>query len=95
MEELERVNLGKFKIDDSYTISEIESGKYKILDIKDVVDLPRVVVDSDMEIKIRNGQVLKKFFDDEMVMIVNTSNEVLAIYKSKDKDFVKPYRMFV
>ena len=95
MEELDRVSLGKFKLDDSYTIDDIKNGKYKVLDIKDVVDLPIIKVDSDMEKSIRNGQVLKKFFDSKRVLIVNEFEEVLAIYEKKDEFNVKPYRMFI
>ena len=95
MEELDRVSLDKFDILDSYTLDDIKKGKYKILDIKDVVDLPRVVVDSEMEKRIRNGQVLKKFFDDDRVLILNNDDEVIAIYEKKDDVYVKPYRMFI
>lgn len=95
MEELDRVKLGKFTVDDSFTIDDIKSGNYKMLNINDVIDLPKVKVDSLMEKKIRNGQVLKKFFDGDMAFIVNQYDEVLAIYKVKDEMFVKPYRMFL
>lgn len=95
MEELERVKLGKFSIDDSYTLGDIKNGKYEILDIKDVIDLPKVVVDEQVERRIRNGQVLKRFFEYDMAVIVNRKDELLAIYQSKDDFFVKPYRMFV
>ena len=46
MEELDRVSLGKFKINDSYSLDDIKNNNYKILDLKEVVDLPKVVVDS-------------------------------------------------
>ena len=95
MDELDRVSLGKFKLDDSYTIDDIKSGKYKVLDIKDVIDLPIIKVNSEMEMRIRNGQVLKKFFDGKRVLIVNDYDEVLAIYEEKDEFNVKPYRMFI
>lgn len=95
MEELNRISLGKFKLEDSYMIDEIKSGNYKVLNIDDVLDLPKVIVDSDMEFKIRNGQVLKKFFDDDKALIVNSSGEMLAIYCIKDREYVKPYRMFI
>ena len=95
MEELDRISLGRFKLDDSYTIDDIKSGKYKVLDIKDVVNLPVVKVNSDMEKRIRNGQVLKKFFDSDRVLIMNNNDEVLAIYEKKDINNVKPYRMFI
>ena len=95
MEELERISLGKFKIEDSYTIDDIKSNCYEIIDLKDVIDLPSVVVDSKLEKKISNGQVLEKFFDSDMAMIVNEKNELLAIYQKKDDNLVKPYRMFL
>lgn len=95
MEELNRISLGKFKLEDSYMIDEIKSGNYRLLDIDDVLDLPKVIVDRGMEFKIRNGQVLKKFFDGDKALVANSSGEVLAIYCVKDREYVKPYRMFI
>ena len=95
MESLERTSLGKFRIEESYTLDDIKNNNYKVLDIKDIVDLPRIMVDKDTELRIRNGQVLKKFFDTDMAMIVNENEEVLAIYQVKDECYVKPYRMFL
>ena len=95
MEELERTSLGKFKIDDSYTIDEVKNNSYNLLDIKDVIDLPKIKVDEELEKRIMNGQVLKKFFNEDRVMILNSKDEVIAIYQKKDDFYVKPYRMFI
>ena len=95
MEELQRITLGKFKIEESYTIDDINKDNYKILDVKEVIDLPIIKVDLELEKRIRNGQVLKKFFDEEKVMILNDKDELLAIYQQKDETHVKPYRMFL
>lgn len=95
MEELTRTSLGKFNIKSSYTLNDIKNNNYKILDIKDVIDLPKIKVDSSLEKKIRNGQVLKKFFNEDKVMIINELDEVIAIYQKKDEYYVKPYRMFL
>ena len=95
MEELQRITLGKFKIEESYTIDDINKDNYKILDVKEVIDLPIIKVDLELEKRIRNGQVLKKFFDEEKVMILNDKDELLAIYQQKDETYVKPYRMFL
>ena len=95
MEDLDRISLGTFKLENSYTISDIEKGNYELLDVKDVIDLPSIIVNSDLEKKIRNGQVLRKFFEEDKVMILNESGELLAIYQKKDEDSVKPYRMFL
>lgn len=92
--ELERTRLGKFGLEDTYTLDDINSGMYSMFGLDEVIDLPKVVVDKDMEKKIRNGQVLDKFFAGDMVMIMNEDNKLLAIYKRYDGKRVKPYRMF-
>ena len=94
MIELERTRLGNFCLDDTYTLDDIRSGMYSMLSIQEVLDLPRVVIDKDKEKKIRNGQVLDKFFDNDMVMIMNEDNQLLAIYHTREDGKVKPYRMF-
>ena len=95
MVELERTKLGKFSLEDTYTLDDIRSGMYSILDINEVLDLPKVVVDKSLEKKIKNGCVLNKFFDDDMVMVMNEDNQLLAIYQAREDGMVKPYRMFV
>lgn len=92
--ELERTRLGKFGLEDTYTLDDINSGMYSMFGVDEVIDLPKVVVDRDKEKRIRNGQVLDKFFDDDMAYIMNEDNKLLAIYKKYDDKRVKPYRMF-
>jgi len=94
MVELERTKLGNFGLEDTYTLEDIRSGMYSLFDIKEVLDLQIVVVNEEYEKKIRNGQVLDKFFDNDMAMIKNKNDELLAIYKVVG-DKVKPYRMFI
>lgn len=95
MVELERTKLGKFSLEDTYTLDDIRSGMYSIFDINEALDLPKVVVNSELEKKIKNGCVLDKFFDEDMVMVMNNSNQLLAIYQLRDDGKAKPYRMFV
>lgn len=92
--ELERTRLGKFGLEDTYTLDDINSGMYSMFGVDEVIDLPKVVVDKETEKKIRNGQVLDKFFDDDMAMIMSEDDRLLAIYKDYDDKRVKPYRMF-
>ena len=94
MTELERTKLGNFSLEDTYTIDDIRSNMYSMFSIEEVLGLPKIVVDEALEKKIRNGQVLDKFFDGDMAMIMNKDNELLAIYQIKENDKVKPYRMF-
>lgn len=95
MVELERTKLGSFSLEDTYTLEDIQDGMYQLLEPVDVLDLPKVSVDKEMEKKIKNGQVLKKFFDEEMVMIMNQNDQLIAIYQKSENEFVKPYRMFL
>lgn len=95
MVELERTRLGSFGLENTYTLDDIRYGMFSMMEIRDVVNLPKLVVDKDMEKKIRNGCVLDKFFDDDMVMIMNGNDELIAIYQRKDNNKVKPYRMFL
>ena len=95
MVELERTRQGDIGLENTYTLDDIRYGMFSMMKIRDVVNLPEVVVDKDMERKIRNGQVLDKFFDDDMVMVINEDDELVAIYHGIDDNKVKPYRMFL
>lgn len=95
MIELERTKLGNFTLEDTYTIDDIRSNMYSMFSIEEVLDLPKIVVDKELEKKIRNGQVLDKFFDNDMAMIMNKDNDLLAIYQMNENNKVKPYRMFI
>ena len=93
MSALRRTKQGIFNIEDAYTLEDIENNNYKILDAKDVLKLPKVIVDKNLEFKVKNGQVLTKFFKEDKAMIINQNNELLAIYQKKDDTYVKPYKM--
>ena len=93
MTELRRIKQGIFDIEQAYTLEDIEKDNYKLLDPKDILNIPKVIVDKDLEFKIKNGQVLKRFFDSDMAMILNQNNELLAIYKKKYMEYVKPFKM--
>ena len=96
MKSLIRTSLGDFNIKDSYTLEQIDNNEYELLDPIDVLSFPKVIVDSNMENKIRNGMILDKFFNEDTAIILNKNNELLAIYKVKDNDklLVKPWKMF-
>ena len=95
MVELERTKLGEFSLENTYTLDDIRSGMYSMLKIEDVLDLPELVDDKEQEKRIRNGQVLDKFFDGDMVMVMNEDNKLLAIYQEYHDNKAKPYRMFL
>ena len=69
--------------------------KEDIIDILDVLDLPKVEVNEFLKNKIINGQILENRYDSSKVMFTY-NNELLAIYQvyNKDKLKIKPYKMF-
>ena len=94
MEELTRTKLGKFKIENCYSLEQIKNKDFKLLSILDTLDFPKIKVKKELEDKILNGQVLPAFFKEEKATIVNEKGSLLAIYMQIDNERVKPYRMF-
>ncbi len=96
MKELTRTKQGKFSIDESYTLNDIKNGNYKLLNIKDVIDIEKVVVSDDMLFKIKNGMILDKFFISDKALILDNNGNEIGIYKAYDKDSkkVKPDKIF-
>lgn len=96
MKELTRTKQGKFSIYESYTLNDIKNGNYKLLNIKDVIDIEKVVVSDDILFKIKNGMILDKFFISDKALILDNNGNEIGIYKTYDKDSkkVKPDKIF-
>ena len=96
MKELTRTKQGKFSIDESYTLNDIKNGNYKLLNIKDVIDIEKVVVSDNMLFKIKNCMILDKFFISDKALILDNNGNEIGIYKIYDKDSkkVKPDKIF-
>ena len=94
MTDLVRTRVGKFLLEDAFSISDIKAGSYALLDPREVLDLPVIMVDDFLLKKIKNGCVLPSFFSYDMVFIENSNHELVAIYQQKGDGLVKPYRMF-
>lgn len=98
MSSLRRIKQGNFKIEDCHTLDDIEKNNYEMLKIKDILpDMKEMVIDEDLEHKIRNGSIIDKTFDGDMIKIITSSGELIAIYKTQDTDPMKakPYKMII
>lgn len=93
MSKLNRTKQGKFDIKDCYTLKDIEDGNYKLLDIKDVLDLPVVEVPDSIYNKVINGNKIDNTFDYDK-FIFEKDNQIIAIYE-KDNDLLRPLHMFI
>ncbi|MDD3187774.1 MAG: tRNA pseudouridine(55) synthase TruB [Bacilli bacterium] len=96
MANLKRIRQGKFNIKESYTISDIKNGNYKLIDIGDVLNCKRVTVTKELEVKIRNGVLVPNIYETDIVLFINENKELISLYKKYDKDesLLKPWKMF-
>ena len=96
MSELKRTRQGKFKIEDCYTLDDIKNNNYKLLDIKDSIDIPLITIDEDLYNKVKNGTKLPNIYKDNRFGFIY-DNKLIAIYKTdeKNKDLVKPDKVLV
>ena len=93
MSKLIRTKQGIFDIESCQNINE----EYKFLTIKEVLkDMEQVSVNESLEFKIRNGQILERFFESDKCLILNKEQEEIAIYTTYEKNnlLVKPLKMF-
>ena len=94
MNSLTRTRLGSFSLQDAYSIDDIKNKRYKLTSIIDAFPLiQRIVVNDDLAFKIKNGCVMKKFFDNDLAFILDKNNKLLALYKNIDNKS-KAYRVF-
>lgn len=95
MNSLIRTRQGNFMIEDSYTIDDIRSNNYKIVEIMEAFpNIPKVVVDDEMAFKIKNGVVMDKFFDNDLAFIVDKNNNLISLYRNVDNKS-RAYKMFI
>lgn len=96
MKELKRTKQGKFDIDTSYTLENIKNGNYKLINIKDAIDIEKVIVSDELLSKIKNGCILDKFFKTDKALIIDKQGNEVGIYKTyeKDKTKAKPDKIF-
>lgn len=93
MSNLRRTENNNFRIDEAYTIEDIDNDNYKILPIKSALtDYTNIIVDEKQEFKIKNGQILDNIYNKDIVVFLNKNEEVLAIYKN-DNGKLKVYKM--
>jgi heptaprenyl diphosphate synthase len=84
---------GIFTLEDSNTLEDIEKNNYKTISLKDILDMPIIKVNKEIEKKIRNGAVIDKFFDADKVAIEDNDGNIISIYQVVN-DKAKPYIMF-
>ena len=96
MSSLIRTKQGEFKIEDCYTLDDIENNNYKILSNEEVLsNLETIDIGYELLKPVNNGAVINKCFKNEIACLRH-DNKIIAIYKTYEKDSskAKPYIMF-
>ncbi len=93
MTDLRRIRQGKFNIEDSVTIDNINENS--LIDIVDVLDYKKIELTIEKEKEVLNGAIIDNIYDSDEVLFIKDS-EAIALYKKYDKDNkkLKPYKMF-
>ena len=91
MTALTRTKQGKFKLEDCYSLNDIENGEFKILGLLDIVDYKIIDIDDEMFKKVENGVILDNKYDVSDKVIFRYKGKIIAIYK-KDVNRLKMYK---
>lgn len=97
MSDLVRTKQGKFSINNSYTLENMENNNYNVLTITDVLkDENCVIISNTLFEKVKNGALINNEYNTSMITFIY-NDSVIAIYKiyDKDKSKLKPYKMFI
>lgn len=94
MTTLVRTKQGKVDIKETNTLEEIKKGKAKLHKIDEVLDLPTITVNEEIERKIKNGVKLPNKYQIKNKVIFKTkNNKILGIYKV-EKDMLRVWKNF-
>lgn len=94
MKNLVRIKQGVFKIENSYTLKDIEEDNYKLLTIREALPNIKVtILREPLLTKVKNGMVLDKFFEEDISLLIDKEGNEIAIYKDCGNNKVKPYKM--
>lgn len=94
MTTLVRTKQGQISIEDTNTIEEIKQGKYKLHSIEEVLNLPVIEVEKELEKRIKTGQKIpNKYNIEDKVIFKNKKKEILGIYKV-EKDKLRVWKNF-
>ena len=91
MKELIRTKSGKFNLENSVDINNINN----FINIQDALDYDVVkVINLELLNKIKNGNVISINNDNEVITLVDNNNKCLAIYKKIENNNYKSFKVF-
>lgn len=97
MSSLIRTKQGKFMLEETFTLDDVENGKYKLISIeKALSDIETITIDDNTYNKVKDGAIIPKEFNNNYANLLY-KDRIVAIYKTYDKDsnLAKPFKMFI
>lgn len=97
MSSLIRTKQGKFTLEETFTLDDVENGKYELISIeKALSEIETITIDEETYNKVKNGAIIPKEFNNDYANFTY-NNKIVAIYKTYDKDsnLAKPFKMFI
>lgn len=95
MTTLKRIMQGSIRIEEAYTLDDVKNNKYKIYSIEDVLEIPKIEVNKELEFKISNGMKLDNVWNiNDKVIFKNKEGCLLGIYENKD-NILKVWKNFI
>lgn len=94
MSKLTRTRQYIFSKDDSYTLKQIENNNFKMYNIEEVLEYPKIIVTDELARKIRTGQKLKDIYQiNDKVIFLDKNKTLLGIYE-KDNEILRVWKNF-
>ena len=97
MSSLIRTKQGQFTLEQTFTLEDIENGKYELISIeKALPEIETITINEELYNKVKNGSIIPKTFNNDYANLLY-NNKIVAIYKTYDKDntLAKPFKMFI
>ena len=97
MSSLIRTKQGKFTLEETFTLEEVESNKYELISIeKALSDVETITIDDKTYNKVKDGAIIPREFNNDYANLLY-NNKIVAIYKTYEKDntLAKPFKMFI
>ncbi len=91
MSSLTRTRQGNFKISDAFSLKDIDEDHYKILNVLDIFNYSKYLLNEDEYQKVKNGREFRLPNNDSYLFMMYL-DKVIAIYKL-EKDIYKVYFM--
>lgn len=87
--DLKRIQAGKFKLENSYTLEEIKNGKYEIISLVEALsDLQTLILSAEIANHVKNGMAISMRYFKEPILtkIIDNKGNLLAIYDKHETE---------